>query len=105
MPGYAGNRVCVGERRVTIESLQSQLEAFDQAALYEPYNFQARAEVIDAIQFELVDHIDGLLAHPSQPRKLRALRRAAERLVRRLQAVDERVYQDLRSAIRGGCRG
>ena len=90
---------------MTIETLQSQLDAFDQAALYQPHNFQARAEVIDAIAFEIIDRIDGLLGYPSQPRKLRSLRQSAERLVRRLQAVDERVFQDLRSRIRGGCRG
>jgi len=105
MLGYTGNRACVGEQQVIIESLQSQLDAFDQAALYQPDNFQGRAEVIDAIAFEIIDRIDGLLAYPSQPRKLRSLRRAAERLQRRLQAVDERVFQDLRSVIRGGCRG
>ena len=105
MPGYAGNRACVGEQRVTIESLQSQLDAFDQAALYASDNFQRRAEVIDAIAFEIIDRIDGLLGYPSQPRKLRSLRHSAERQMRRLQAVDERVFQDLRSLIRGGCRG
>jgi hypothetical protein len=105
MPEYAGIRARVGEQQVTIEALQSQLDAFDQAALYEPDNFQGRAEVIDAITFEIIDRIDGLLAYPSQPRKLRSLRQAAERLQRRLQVVDEQVFQDLRSLIRGGCRG
>lgn len=90
---------------MTIESLQSQLDAFDQAALYELDNFQRRAEVIDAIALEIIDRIDGLLGYPLRPRKLRSLRRAAERLQRRLQAVDEEVFQDLRSRIRGGCRG
>jgi hypothetical protein len=90
---------------VTIESLQSQLAAFDRAALYAPDNFQGRAEVIDAIELEIIDRIDDLLSYPSQPRKLRSLRRAAERLQRRLQAVDEAVFHDLRSVIRGGCRG
>ncbi|HET9221543.1 MAG TPA: hypothetical protein VFO07_03520, partial [Roseiflexaceae bacterium] len=69
---------------MTIESLQSQLDAFDQAALYERDNFQGRAEVIDAIEFEIIDRIDGLLGYPSQPRQLRSLRRAAEGLQRRL---------------------
>jgi hypothetical protein len=95
----------VMEPQLMIESLQSQLDTFDQAALYEPDRFQSRAEVIDAITFEIIDRIDGLLGYPSQPRKLRSLRRAAERLQRRLQAVDERVFQDLRSRIRRGCRG
>jgi hypothetical protein len=90
---------------VTIKSLQSQLDAFDQAALYEPDNFVGRAEVIDAIAFEIIDHIDGLLGYPSQPRKLRSLRQAAEQLQRRLQAIDEEVFHDLRSRIRDGCRG
>ena len=93
MLGYAGKQACVGEQRVTIESLQSQLDAFDQAALYQPDNFQGRAEVIDAIAFEIIDRIDGLLGYPSQPRKLRSLRRAAERLQRRLQAVDQGCFK------------
>jgi hypothetical protein len=88
-----------------IESLQSQLDGFEQAALYEQENFRGRAEVIDAIEFEIIDRIDGLLGDPSQPQELRALRRAAERLQRRLEAVDEGLFQSLRSAIRGGCRG
>ena len=90
---------------MTLESLRSQLNAFDRAALYEPHNFQSRAEVIDAIALEIIDHIDGLLAYPSQPRTLRLLRRAAERLQQRLQAVDEELFHDLRSRICGGCRG
>jgi hypothetical protein len=90
---------------VTIEALQSQLDAFDQPALYEQGNFQGRAKVIDTIASEIVDQIDELLAYPSQPHKLRLLRRAAEQLQQRLQAVDEQVFQGLRSTIRGGCRG
>ncbi len=89
---------------MTIESLQSQLDAFDQAALYEPGNFRGRADAIDAIALEIIDRVDELLAYPSQPRKLRSLRRAAERLQQRLQAADEEVFHELRSAIRGGCR-
>lgn len=90
---------------MTIEALQSQLDALDQAALYEPDNFQGRADAIDAIAFEIIDRIDGLLGYPSQPRKLRSLRRAAEQLQQRLQAVDEAMFQELRSRIRGGLRG
>jgi hypothetical protein len=90
---------------VTIEALQSQLHAFDQPALYEPDNFQRRAAAVDAIAFEIIDRIDGLLGYPAQPRKLRALRRAAEQLQQRLLAADERVFHDLRSLIRSGSRG
>lgn len=90
---------------MTIEALQAQLDAFNQAALYEQENFRDRAEVIDAIEFEIIDRIDGLLADSSQPHELRALRRAAEQLMRRLEAIDEELFQSLRSAIRDGCRG
>ncbi len=90
---------------MTIESLQSQLDAFDQAALYAQENFRGRAEVIDAIEFAIIDRIDGLLAYPAQPHELRLLRQAAERLQRRLEAVDAELFQRLRSTIRGGCRG
>jgi hypothetical protein len=90
---------------MTIEMLQSQLRALDQAALYEPGNFGGRAEVIEAIAREIVDAVDELLAYPSQPRRLRSLRQAAERLQQRLCAVDEQVFHELRCAIREGCRG
>lgn len=90
---------------MTIESLQAQLDALDQAALYEPGNFQGRAQALDALAFEIIDEIDGLLGYPSQPRALHSLRRAAEELQRRLQAVDEGVFQELRTRIRGGFRG
>lgn len=90
---------------MTIEAIQSRLDALDRTDLYAPDNFQGRAEAIDAIEFEIIDRIDGLLGYPSQPRKLHALRRAAERLQQRLRDADERVFQDLRSLIRGGCRG
>lgn len=90
---------------MTIESLQAQLTALEHAALYQQEHFQARAEVIDAITFEIIDRIDGLLADPRQPHALRALRQAAEHLQRRLEAVDEELFQHLRAAIRNGCRG
>lgn len=88
-----------------IETLRAQLDAYDQAALYERENFRGRAEVIDAIEFAIIDRIDGLLADPSQPGELRSLRRAAEQLQRRLEAIDQELFQSLRSAIRDGCRG
>src|SRR5262249_11186719 len=82
-----------------------KLDAFDQAALYEPDNFQGRAEVIDAITAEIIDPLDELLSYPSELRKLRALRQAAELLQQRLGAADEEIFQNLRAAIRNGCRG
>lgn len=90
---------------MTIESLQSALETLDQPALYDQDHFQARAETIKTIDSEIIDQIDGLLAYPSQPRELRSLRQAAEQLQQRLHAVDERLFQHLRSLIRSGCRG
>ena len=90
---------------MTVESLRSQLDALDQAALYVQENFRGRAEAIDAIEFAIIDRIDGLLGDPTQPQELRSLRREAQRLQRRLEAVDELLFQSLRSAIRDGCRG
>jgi hypothetical protein len=90
---------------MTVKSLQSQLDAYDQAALCERENFRGRAEAIDAIAFEIIDRIDGLLCDPTQPQELHMLRQAAERLHQRLLAVDEELFLHLRAAIRGGCRG
>ncbi|HEX5688525.1 MAG TPA: hypothetical protein VFX76_00895 [Roseiflexaceae bacterium] len=90
---------------MTLEALESQLQAFDRPELFEQGNFQLRAAANDAITSEIVDRIDALLAYPSQPRELRRLRRAAEQLQQRLAAADEVMFEELRSLIRAGCRG
>ena len=90
---------------MTIETIQARLDALDEPSLYEPGKFQRRADALDIIAREVIDEIDALLAYPSQPRTLRALRQAAERLQQRLLAADELVFEDLRARIREGYRG
>lgn len=90
---------------MTIESLRARFAALEHAACYEPEQFQARAEVIDAIAFEIIDHIDWLPADPQAAPAVHALRREAEQLQQRLEAVDAQLFHHLRTLIRGGCRG
>ena len=53
-----------------IETLRAQLDAYDQAALYEQENFRGRAEVIDAIEFAIIDRIEAAAkAAQGQPGK------------------------------------
>ena len=104
--GARSGLVCQPQnRRVMLETLQLQLAALDQPALYEPANFQRRAAAIDAIAAQIIDPLDDALAYPAQPRALRALRRAAEHLQQRLHAADAALFHELRARIRGGLRG
>lgn len=90
---------------MTVESLRDRLAACDQPGLYAPESFRSRAAALDLIAAEIIDGVDGLLSEPQPPPGLRALRRSAERLQRRLLAADEALFQRLRADIRGGCRG
>jgi hypothetical protein len=75
-------------------------------ALYIETNFAERAEVIDSIEYNIVERIDGLLPRHNRPEELAALKQRAERVKRRLEAINEALFQQLRADIRAGhCTG
>jgi hypothetical protein len=88
---------------MSIEEIRSALEAIErELALAEAEQFGRRAEALDRLEFHIIDRIDGLLRGAEHPEELGALRRAAERERRRLEAIDDRLFQRLRADIRGG---
>ncbi len=79
--------------------IQSVLEAIEQnKALYEETNFEDRAAALDTLEFNVIARLDGL--PPSG--ELARLKEAAERVRRRLEGVDETLFQRLRAGIRRG---
>jgi len=87
--------------------IQAELAAIEQdVALCEAINFNDRAEAIDAIEFGIIDRIEGLPQTTDQPEALIALQQRAQRVKRQLEAVDAALFQRLRADIRtGSCTG
>jgi hypothetical protein len=85
----------------------SDIEAIEKnAALYEEKNFASRVEAIDYIEFNVIDRIEGLLQMGNPPEALIPLKQHAERIKRRLEDIDDSLFQRLRADIRvGGCAG
>lgn len=89
--------------QMIIYEIQSDIEAIEKnAALYEETNFNSRVEAIDAIEFNIIDRIEGLLHTITQPEELIRLKQAAERVQRQLEDIDENLFQRLRADIRAG---
>lgn len=87
--------------------IRSAVEAIaNNTALYEEKNFCSRVEAVDDIEFNVIDRIEGLLRTNHPPAELVALKQAAESVKRRLEAIDQALFQRLRADIRmGGCTG
>lgn len=86
-----------------LDELQAALAAIaGDPALHEEQAFAARAAALDALEVHVVDRLDALAAAAGESPALAALRRSAERLRRRLEAADRRLFRRLRAEIRAG---
>lgn len=88
------------------DEIELDIETIEQnGALYAEANFDSRVEALDHIEFHLIERIEGLLrtAHSTHPpEKLLALKRRAQSLKRRLEAIDDALFRRLRADIRTG---
>lgn len=87
--------------------IQADIEAIEKnLALYEEINFDSRVKVLDDLEFNIIDRIEGLLETTNQPEELVTLKRYAERVQRQLEAINDTLFQRLRADIRAGiCSG
>jgi hypothetical protein len=91
-----------GQEGSTTQSVRADIEAVERdETLEEEANFVERAEVLDLIEFHIVDRIDGLL-QDGYAEDLARLRGRAESLKSRLEAVDELLFRQIRADIRSG---
>jgi hypothetical protein len=90
-----------------VQELQTAIDAIDQdAGLRNEHNFASRGRAIDAIEFRVLDRIDGLSGSAVPAAELALLRAQAEQLRTRLEDIDRALFQRLRQDIRlGTCRG
>ncbi len=86
-----------------VPDIQSDLDAVEgNAELADEANFAARAEAVDFIEFNVIERIDGLLEQGQSQADLLPLKQRAERIKRRLDDIDEALFDRLRKDIRGG---
>lgn len=85
------------------DELQSALEVIAQdSTLSAESEFVRRAEAIEQLDFYVIDCIDGLLQNAPPSGELHSLRVYAEATMRRLEDVDEMLFQRLRAELRAG---
>ena len=83
--------------------IQSELEAIERDdALYEVAGFGSRLAALDAIEVNIIKRVEGLLAAGSHEEELLALWRRAEVAQCRLEAIDDKLFRQLRAGIRSG---
>jgi hypothetical protein len=86
-----------------IREIQAELEAVEQdGALDDEASFGIRLQALDAIEFAILERIEGLLSAGSRAEALLSLRQRAESARRHLEAADDRLFRNLRAGIRSG---
>lgn len=86
-----------------IREIELQLEDIEgDDNLYEKASFGSRLEALDAIEFAVLERVEGMLAAGGPADALLSLRQRAESARSRLEATDEKLFRHLRAAIRSG---
>jgi hypothetical protein len=84
----------------TIREIRSYIKAIENdKALYEEMNFSDRVDALDSLEFDVIERIESLLLTSDRHEELMGLRRYAETVKRRLEDIDERLFQRLRDDI------
>jgi SAM-dependent methyltransferase len=87
-------------KRAIFEIL-SYIEAIEEnSLLYEEKNFDKRIEVIDFLEFQVIDQIDDLLRKTAQADQLILLKYRAEKVKSELEEIDINLFQILQANIR-----
>ena len=86
-----------------IAALAADIAALEtNGRLYQETNFAARAEALDDLGFDVAERLESLQRAHGARGGLLDLRRRAERLRRRLEAADDRLFRNLRAGIAAG---
>ncbi|WP_436491516.1 hypothetical protein [Chitinophaga sp. ARDCPP14] len=85
---------------MTIFELQQYIEEAERnPVLYQEREFDLRMEVIDFIDFQVIERINELLLNTPQPDPLLVLRNRAEKVKSRLEGIDVNLFQQLQRTI------
>jgi len=83
-----------------VSEIQSQIEAIEgDETLYVETNFDSRADVIDFIDFHIIDRIGGLQQKGQLKKKLDILKHRAEKVKCELEKIDINLFKHLREKI------
>jgi len=86
-----------------IIDLQTDIDVIEKdAALYEEKNFDKRMEVVDFLEFHVIDRLKELLQKTAQPTQLISLKYRAEKIKIELEEIDVILFEKLRAKIRTG---
>lgn len=92
---------CDHSAKPAIFEMQSHIEAIEKnAAFYEEKNFDKRIEIIDLIEFQIIDQIEELLRKIDQPDELTLLKYRAEKIKSELEEIDINLFQKLQAKIK-----
>ncbi len=80
-------------------------EAEQNNAIREEKNFDARRDVIDFIEWDILNRIEDLLRKTNDSNTLNSLRLRTEKLKSELEKIDARLFQKLRTNIRNPAAG
>jgi hypothetical protein len=83
--------------------IQSHIEEIEQnSSLYLEKSFDKRVEVIDFIEFHIIDQLDGLMQRTTKANELLLLKQRAENVRSELEEIDINLFEKLRTNIRAG---
>jgi SAM-dependent methyltransferase len=89
--------------KTAIFEILSYIEATEKdLSVYEEKNFDKRMEMIDFIEFQLVDRIEQLRQETDRPEKLNLLRDRAEKVKSELEQLNIGLFLKLQASIRSG---
>jgi hypothetical protein len=89
--------------QMVIREIQSHIGAIEEnPSLYKDKNFDKRVEVIDFLEFHVIDPVEELLQKKPQTDQLLLLKHRAEKVKIELEEVDLDLFQKLRANIRTG---
>jgi hypothetical protein len=88
---------------MTVFEIQSHIEEIEHnSSLYEEKSFDKRIEVIDFLEFHIIDQIECLLQKTEQPDDLILLKFRVEKVKSQLEKIDINLFQKLRANVRKG---
>ena len=86
---------------MAIFEIGSDMEAIEKnSLLYEEKNFAMRMEMIDLIEFHMIDRLEELLQKTTQPDQLVLLKHRAKKIKDELEEININLFQKLRANIR-----
>ena len=98
-PGNLELETVIPELRADIEIIKKN------HSLYDEKNFSSRADVIDDLEFHIIERIDGLFQNPCHAVELADLKRDAGQVKLQLEKINIDLFQRIRAKIQmGGCR-